>query len=454
MQLDVHYQESYSRGQLLLRSILGFIYLFLPHSLLLGLFGIWSGILQFISFWMIVFTGKFPESFFDFQVKMMRWNLRVMTRYYNLSDGYPAFGINGTDDTLNFEVEYPENLSRSTALAKALFGWIYVGIPHGIYLLGYSIACSFASLWAFFVVLFTGTYPKNIHTFIVGFLRWSYRVNLYLSYMTDDYPPFTGKQNPSESSSLRFHTVKDTLRLMPAIAFISIGWILLIFSGQTFQNEKFVLASFAVFTAGVFVLFYSTRELTKIQKYSFSGISLLLVVWLAFSSFNSIRKPIEFQNEKEKRYEHVVQRLKDIRTAELAYKATYHTYQGNIDSLVHFVKNDSLLFIKAFGEVPDTMTLEAAIKAGIASRDTVYVNAQDSLFGSQDPTDRAHPFNVDSLSTVPFTGGAIFALEAGSVMRSSVRVPVFQATDTKPFDTRDILQVGSMNDPKTNGNWE
>jgi len=35
-----------------------------------------------------------------------------------------------------------------------------------------------------------------------------------------------------------------------------------------------------------------------------------------------------------------------------------------------------------------------------------------------------------------------------------VKVPVFQATDSKPFDPRDPMQVGSMSDPKTNGNWE
>ncbi len=81
---------------------------------------------------------------------------------------------------------------------KLLFGWIYVGIPHGFMLF-------FRSLWnmiliflAFWVVLFTGKFPQSWHEFTVGTLRWSNRVTLYLAYMTDDYPPFTGDELDGE----------------------------------------------------------------------------------------------------------------------------------------------------------------------------------------------------------------------------------------------------------------
>jgi len=40
------------------------------------------------------------------------------------------------------------------------------------------------------------------------------------------------------------------------------------------------------------------------------------------------------------------------------------------------------------------------------------------------------------------------------VPRSGTDVPVFMAKDGKPFDKTDPMMVGSMNDPKTNGNWE
>jgi hypothetical protein len=51
----------------------------------------------------------------------------------------------------------------------------------------------FAVFIAWWAVLITGEYPKGIHNFIVGTLRWSTRVNIYLSFLTDKYPPFSGK---------------------------------------------------------------------------------------------------------------------------------------------------------------------------------------------------------------------------------------------------------------------
>ncbi len=45
----------------------------------------------------------------------------------------------------------------------------------------------------FWVVLFTGKYPRAVHEFNVGTLRWALRVATYLSMMTDKYPPFSGK---------------------------------------------------------------------------------------------------------------------------------------------------------------------------------------------------------------------------------------------------------------------
>jgi hypothetical protein len=66
-------------------------------------------------------------------------------------------------------------------------------IPHGFVLYFRTIATSVLTFLAFFAVLFTGEYPESWHKFNVGTLRWGIRVNMYLSNMTDDYPPFSGK---------------------------------------------------------------------------------------------------------------------------------------------------------------------------------------------------------------------------------------------------------------------
>lgn len=193
MNLDIKYQESYSRGELLLRSIFGIIYIVFPHIFLLIFVSLWGSILSFISFWIVLFTGKYPQSFFEFQEGLFRWNLRVNARLNNLCDGYPSFGINGKDDFTTLEIPYPEKLSRGTLLLRVFFGWIYVILPHGFVLIFRSIASLVLQFLAWWVVLFTANYPKNWHEFNVGTIRWSMRVNVYMSFMTDDYPPFSGK---------------------------------------------------------------------------------------------------------------------------------------------------------------------------------------------------------------------------------------------------------------------
>jgi hypothetical protein len=45
----------------------------------------------FISFWAILFTGKFPRGFFDFVVGFMRWQNRVTAYLSLLRDEYPPF---------------------------------------------------------------------------------------------------------------------------------------------------------------------------------------------------------------------------------------------------------------------------------------------------------------------------------------------------------------------------
>lgn len=232
----------------------------------------------------------------------------------------------------------------------------------------------------------------------------------------------------------------------------ALGLFLVINGASTEQNGAYMFGAIAFFLAGAISIVAALVQLTKSTRLIISGVLVVLVVGLSYADYMSIKVPIDFQKEKVKRYAHVIQRLKDIRTAELAYKSKFQKYTGNLDSLINFVKFDSIAFVKAIGEVPDTLTEDEALKRSLVTRDTNFVSVKDSLFKPTD--DRVHAFVPDSLRFVPFTGGAQFKLEAGKVERSGIKVPVFQATDSKPFDPRDPMQVGSLSDPKTNGNWE
>ncbi len=198
MKLSVTHQDSYSRGQLLLRTFFGWLYIAIPHFVVIGILSIVSGIFTFIAWFAILIMGRYPEMMYEYQVKLMRWNLRVTARLYNLCDGYPPFGLNTEEEVTTLEIQYPESLSRGILLLKTFFGWLYVGIPHGFILMFRGIGTFVLMFLAWWVVLFTGRYPENWHRFNVGTIRWQTRVNLYLTLMSDDYPPFTGEEVEEE----------------------------------------------------------------------------------------------------------------------------------------------------------------------------------------------------------------------------------------------------------------
>lgn len=193
MKLTITHQEKYSRGQLLLRTIFGLFYIRIPHGFLISIISIWSNILTFVTFWVALFTAKFPESIFKFQLGMLRWNLRVEAVLANLVDGYPAFFPSGTSDTVSLEVPRPERVSRGLVLLR-LLSPIYVWIPHGFCLFFRLIATGVLGFLAWWAILFAGTYPSRWHAFNVGTFRWIARVLLYIGYFTDEYPKFSGKE--------------------------------------------------------------------------------------------------------------------------------------------------------------------------------------------------------------------------------------------------------------------
>ncbi len=190
---DIPHQESYSRGELILRTLLGNIYVTIPHFFLLFFLSVAGVVLRFIAWWVVLFTAQYPRSFFDFQVNLIRWSTRVQARLFHLADGYPAFGMDATDPKIILEVAYPATLSRGLLILRLFFQFFYVIIPHGICLFFRAIATVFVIFFAWWIVLFTGKYPAGMHGFVVGTLRWSIRVGLYLGFLTDKYPPFSGR---------------------------------------------------------------------------------------------------------------------------------------------------------------------------------------------------------------------------------------------------------------------
>jgi hypothetical protein len=194
-------------------------FLAIPHYIALVFLWAAFGVLTVVAFFAILFTGRYPESIFRFNVGVMRWSWRV--GFYSFSalgtDVYPPFTLDDVDYPARFDVAYPAELSRGLVLVK----WWLLAIPHYLIV---GVLTSGLIWWttdigetggavmeagggligvlviiAAFALLFTGRYPHGLFDLVMGFNRWVYRVGAYVALMTDEYPPFrldTGGSEP------------------------------------------------------------------------------------------------------------------------------------------------------------------------------------------------------------------------------------------------------------------
>jgi len=90
IEYDVEYKTKYSRVRLITRGLFGVIALF-PHYIILLFQNIGVFFVNISSFWVILFTGKYPENSFNFIVGVKRHKLKLKNYLYYLSDKYPSF---------------------------------------------------------------------------------------------------------------------------------------------------------------------------------------------------------------------------------------------------------------------------------------------------------------------------------------------------------------------------
>lgn len=207
---DVEQQSEYSKGELLIRTFFGWFYIGIPHGLFFAIFGFISAILSVVAWFSILINEEYPEKLFAFQVKMLRWRTRFYASIFNLVDGYPGIGPEGEHTHIHVNLRYPEQSSRTILLMRTFLGWLYVLIPHGFILFFRVIIGFFLTIVAFIAVLLHGDYPQSIHRFNVETMRWAFRVAAYMLMLSDDYPPFNGK----EMSYLQEGEAEENLQLV------------------------------------------------------------------------------------------------------------------------------------------------------------------------------------------------------------------------------------------------
>lgn len=198
----------------------------------------------------------------------------------------------------------------------------------------------------------------------------------------------------------------------------------------------------------------------------------IVIIFLGYLVFNSVYEPIKFNEVKEARYARVIKNLIDIRDAEMAHRTVTGRFTGDWDSLVRFI--DTAQFTLTQRRDTTVMDEEYRRTYGVDRRieivvvDTLgYKSVKDSLFKGSN--------RYKTMMNVPIQGvDAQFELDAGTVDKSGSQIPVFVARVDKSVILHDqdpalvnqekeivgvddvngpYIQVGSMEEIKTSGNW-
>ena len=167
--------------------------LVLPMFPFLAIFGYLSLVSYLASSCVILATGKYPHGLFKIIVGVMRWQLNVQAYEVHLFDDYPPADLDPRRDWwVEFGVAYPDHPSRF--LNSPVLGLLIkeiLAIPHILVLYFLGVLTLVMVLIANVAILFSGKFPLGMHRFVVGVLRWQYRVSAYIFGLTDRYPPFS-----------------------------------------------------------------------------------------------------------------------------------------------------------------------------------------------------------------------------------------------------------------------
>lgn len=202
------------------------------------------------------------------------------------------------------------------------------------------------------------------------------------------------------------------------------------------------------------------------MKKVFQLVLLVAIIVAGYWLFKVLDGPVQFQKTLSVRSADVVVRIKDIRSAERAYKRVYGKFTGDFDTLINFVKNDSMVFEIAMGSLDDS----AAFAQGRVKAQKVKIAVKDTIFGKR-------VFNYDDLAYIPHSQNEKFKLAARELKtESSIVIPVLcisaeyktYMSDVDPYqelinlynlnkeqDKFPGIKVGSLEKANNEaGNWE
>jgi len=206
------------------------------------------------------------------------------------------------------------------------------------------------------------------------------------------------------------------------------------------------------------------------MKLAVQVILWILSFFFTYKIYDSINGPIKFNEVKNERYADVIDRLKDIRLAQIAHRDVRGAFSNNFDSLVKFIDEGIFTLIEkrdsSYMEYDRNYRIDM-LREVIVIDTLGFVPVKDSLFKNS--------MRYKDLEIVPVEGvDAKFQLKAEIINKNNYKVPVFEVKVAKNIILHDQDQdlvkqenetvsvdgvngseiiLGSLTDVSTNGNW-
>ncbi|MHA7863954.1 hypothetical protein [Flagellimonas marinaquae] len=196
----------------------------------------------------------------------------------------------------------------------------------------------------------------------------------------------------------------------------------------------------------------------------------ILSIFLGFKIYDSINAPIEFNKVRNERFAKVINKLKDIRDSQEAYKTVNGKYANDFESLIKFIDtgNYTITTQRDSSFMRYDRVYQIEMQQDTVIIDTLgTVKVKDSLFGADD--------RYKTMMNVPYAqNDEKFEMKADIIDKSGYKAPVFEAKVKKNvvlYDQPEDLvekensyqsveevngteiKVGSLTDVSTNGNW-
>ncbi len=165
----------------------------IPHFIILYVLGIVAQVLAFVAWFAGVFAGTIPDGLQKPIAMYLRYNARVTTYALFQREEYPPFAFDGSfadpGDDPRIRVDVVPAIEGRSRLT--IFFRLIMIIPQMFALFFVAIAAWVVMVIGFFAVIILGRWPTGLNDFLIGFLRWTTRVNAYCYLLTDEYPPFS-----------------------------------------------------------------------------------------------------------------------------------------------------------------------------------------------------------------------------------------------------------------------